>query len=88
MCLAKFEFAPREVSAAYKCDTPHYSITAKRLNKYESSSRIALFIYLLQVWKAKEPGSDIVVALKMIKATDKEGNSCDVCIGGSQVYQF
>ena len=32
----------------------------------------------LKVWKAKEPGSDIVVALKMIKATDKEGNSCDV----------
>ncbi|CAB1099365.1 unnamed protein product [Ectocarpus sp. CCAP 1310/34] len=30
-----------------------------------------------KVWKAKEPGCDIVVALKMIKATDKEGNSCD-----------
>eukprot|EP00752_Nemacystus_decipiens_P003348 g3096.t2 len=30
-----------------------------------------------KVWKAKEPGSNIVVALKMIKATDKEGNSCD-----------
>ncbi|CAM9626603.1 unnamed protein product, partial [Ectocarpus sp. 12 AP-2014] len=30
-----------------------------------------------KVWKAKEPGGDIVVALKMIKATDKEGNSCD-----------
>ncbi|CAN0265322.1 unnamed protein product, partial [Laminaria digitata] len=29
------------------------------------------------VWKAKEPGSDLVVALKMIKATDKEGKSCD-----------
>lgn len=42
---------------------------------------IATIILLLshQVWKAKEPGGDLVVALKMIKATDKEGNSCDVC---------
>lgn len=31
-----------------------------------------------QVWKAKDPDTDDVVALKMIKATDKEGNSCDV----------
>lgn len=37
-----------------------------------------LGIRALKVWKAKEPGSDIVVALKMIKATDKEGNSFDV----------
>lgn len=29
-----------------------------------------------QVWKAKDPETEDIVALKMIKATDKESHSC------------